>query len=165
MKKTYLLIIVILLFLNSVGKSQIQKQEQTMWCWASCIQSALYKGGVYQTQSQVVARLTGSPQNRPANSNEVIYILNSYNFTAWSVQYPANPQQLYNTLSSGWKLIAFVNPMNNPNVGHFILLQGISPNGLIIVSDPATGFTYEQNIQQLYYGWKWSTSVVVGKPF
>jgi len=151
------------LTLNSIH-AQIYRQEADMWCWASCIQSALGQAGVSQTQAQIVTRLTGWPQNRPARIEEVIAILRSYNFQAWSVAYPANPMQLYNTLSSGWKLIAFVNPSNNPMVGHFIMLQGISPNGFVVVSDPATGMTYEQNVDQLYYAWKWSQSIVVGTP-
>lgn len=140
-------------------------QEKPMWCWASCIQSALGQANVVQTQSQIVSRLTGWPQNRPANINEITYLLKSYNFRSWTVPYPANNLQLYNTLLSGWKLIAFVNPTNNPQIGHFIILQRISDNGLVVVSDPATGTTYEQNIEQLYYAWKWSGSVVVGTPY
>jgi len=144
--------------------AQINKQQQTMWCWASCIQSSLYQANVHVPQVSVVSRLTGWPQNRPATINEVISVLKSYNFKAWSVNYPANPQQLYNTLSSGWKVIAFVNPTNNPNVGHFIMLQGIAPNGMVIISDPTFGNTYQQNINDLYFAWKWSKSIVVGTP-
>ena len=165
MKKIILLTIIFGLFNINKSKAQIKQQEASMWCWASCIQSALGQANLHQSQAQVVSRLTGWPQNRPARINEVISVLNSYNFRAWSVQYPANPQELFNTLSSGWKLIAFVNPSNNPQVGHFIMLQGISTNGLIIVSDPAFGMTYEQNVQQLYYAWNWSSSIVVGTPY
>jgi len=156
--------IVFFLLLTLQAKSQINKQELPMWCWASCIQSALWQANVAQTQSQIVARLAGWPQNRPANSGEVAAVLQSYLFKAWVVPYPANYQDLYNTLSSGWKLIVFVNPTNNPEVGHFIILQRISPNGLIVISDPSTGLTYEQNAEQLYYAWKWGSSVVVGTP-
>ncbi len=161
MKKIILLSFIILSFKVN---AQIAVQEQPMWCWASCIQSAMWQANVVQSQSQIVSRLTGYPQNRPANSIEITYILQTYNFKAWTVPYPANYQQLYNTLQTGWKLIAFVNPTNNPQVGHFILLQKISNNGLIVVSDPSSGMTYEQNVEQLYYAWKWGNSVVVGTP-
>jgi ABC-type bacteriocin/lantibiotic exporter with double-glycine peptidase domain len=164
MKKIFLLAIIIALLNSYQSKAQIYQQQAPMWCWAACIQSALGQANVNQTQAQIVSRLTGWPQNVPANSGQVIAILNSYNFKAWSVGYPANPQQLYNTLTSGWKLIAFVNPSNNPQVGHFIMLQGISPNGFVIVSDPANGMTYEQTAQNLYYAWNWSSSIVVGTP-
>ena len=164
MKKITLLLIVFCLFNLNQSEAQIRQQEASMWCWASCIQSVLELANFYQSQAQVVSRLTGWPQNRPARINEVISVLNSYNFRAWSVQYPANPQELFNTLSSGWKLIAFVNPSNNPQVGHFIMLQRISANGAILVSDPANGMTYEQNVNQLYYAWNWSSSIVVGTP-
>jgi ABC-type bacteriocin/lantibiotic exporter with double-glycine peptidase domain len=158
---------VLILFLvvsSNILNAQINRQQQSMWCWASCIQSSLYQGNVNVSQVNIVSRLTGWPQNRPASINEVISVLRSYNFKARSVSYPANPQQLYNTLSSGWKVIAFVNPTNNSNVGHFIMLQGIAQNGSIIVSDPTYGNTYQQNIKDLYYGWKWSRSIVVGTP-
>ncbi|WP_262487588.1 papain-like cysteine protease family protein [Paenimyroides ummariense] len=157
--------LVLLLYSTSQLKAQINCQEKSMWCWAACVQSALGQAGVQQTQSQIVSRLTGWPEDRPARSEEVIALLTSYNFRAWNVAYPANPEQLYNTLASGWKLIAFVNPSNNPNIGHFIMLQGISPyTGNIMVSDPSSCLTYEQDIQHLYYAWKWSSSIVVGTP-
>lgn len=164
MKKILVLSIASCLLITNTSQAQIRLQEASMWCWASCIQSVLEQANFQQSQAQIVTRLTGWPQNRPAQIHEVIYVLNSYNFRAWSVQYPANPQELFNTLTSGWKLIAFVNPTQNPQVGHFILLQGISTNGLILVSDPASGSTYEQNVQQLYYAWNWSSSIVVGTP-
>ena len=165
MKKIILFVFMLGLFSTSQLRAQIYVQEESMWCWASCIQSTLGQANINQSQAQIVARLTGWPQNRPARIEEVISILNSYNFRAWAVEYPANPQQLFNTLSTGWKLIAFVNPTNNPQVGHFIMLQGISNNGLVIVSDPATGMTYEQNLSQLYNAWNWSRSIVVGTPW
>jgi ABC-type bacteriocin/lantibiotic exporter with double-glycine peptidase domain len=161
MKKIILLSLIILSFKVN---AQISVQEQPMWCWASCIQSALWQANVVQSQSQIVSRLAGYPQNRPANANEITYLLQTYNFKSWTVPYPANYQQLYITLQTGWKLIAFVNPTNNPQVGHFIILQRISNNGLIVVSDPASGMTYEQNAEQLYFAWKWGSSVVVGTP-
>ncbi len=164
MKKALVLLALALLIFAGKASSQINRQEQSMWCWATCIQSSLYQGNVQQSQAAIVSRLTGQPQNRPASIDEVISVLKSYNFRAWSVGYPADPQQLYNTLSDGWKLIAFVNPTNNPQVGHFIMLQGVTPNGMIRVSDPADGRTYEQDPQTLYNGWKWSRSIVVGMP-
>ncbi|NEN22347.1 hypothetical protein G3O08_02375 [Cryomorpha ignava] len=164
MKKLLVLLSITLTLFAAVASGQINRQEQSMWCWATCIQSSLYQGNVEQSQSAIVSRLTGWPQNRPAAIDEVISVLQSYKFRAWSVGYPASPQQLYSTLSDGWKLIAFVNPMDNPTVGHFIMLQGVTPNGLIRVSDPADGRTYEQDPQTLYNGWKWSRSIVVGMP-
>lgn len=164
MKKIILFLTISFTLLIVNADAQINRQEQTMWCWASCIQSCLYQANVNQSQSTIVSRLTGWPQNKPATINEVISVLHSYNFRSWSVGHPASPQQLFNTLSSGWKLIAFVNPSNNQSIGHFIILQGISRNGFIIVSDPADGRTYEQDVRSLYYGWKWSGSIVVGTP-
>lgn len=164
MKKALVLLTLALTLFAAKAHAQINRQEQSMWCWATCIQSSLYQGNVQQSQEAIVSRLTGWPQNRPATIDEVISVLQSYNFRAWSVGYPASPEQLYTTLAGGWKLIAFVNPTNNPQVGHFIMLQGIAPGGKIRVSDPADGRTYDQDPQALYNGWKWSRSIVVGMP-
>lgn len=70
-------------------------------------------------------------------------------------------KELYGTLLSGRKLIAFVTPTNGP-VGHYIVLQGIDPAGYIIVSDPANGYTYPNTLNQLYFGWRWVDSIIVG---
>ena len=104
MKKIILFVFMLGLFSTSQLRAQIYVQEESMWCWASCIQSTLGQANINQSQAQIVARLTGWPQNRPARIEEVISILNSYNFRAWAVEYPANPQQLFNTLSTGWKI-------------------------------------------------------------
>nr|WKN40092.1 papain-like cysteine protease family protein [Tunicatimonas sp. TK19036] len=162
-----LTLLIILAFSQSYA--QIRQQENTMWCWAACVQSVLAQANVHQSQTEIVARLTGSPQNRPAHVREVVQLLQSYQFRAWEVGYPASADQLFSTLKGGWKLIALVNPSNNPNVGHFIILQGLASwqgqgSGMILVSDPATGQTYQQSPQQLYSAWKWNYSVVVGTP-
>jgi len=163
-QRTSLLVILTLLLLCGRVFGQIQPQENSMWCWASCVQSVLAQANVHQSQRDIVVRLTGIPQNRPAHVREVVHLLQSYRFRAWEVNHPASPEQLYSTLANGWKLIALVNPSKDPNVGHFIILQGVSPEGMIIVSDPADGHTYLQAPQQLYQQWHWNYSVVVGTP-
>lgn len=140
----------------------IEVQRADNWCWASCIQSAVRQAGNYRTQEEIVARLTGWPQNRPASTQEVAMLLNSYNLRSWVVPYPGSPQQLNSTLAGGWKLIAFVRPYNGP-VGHFILLEGVDGWGNIVISDPATGMTYRASPQTLYDAWRWSGSIVVGR--
>ena len=149
-----------LLFLSKA--SAIERQEFDKWCWAASVQDVVAQAGHYEPQSLVVARLTGWPQNRPARIDEVVFLLRSYGLRAWQAGRPGNPQELYSALTSGWKLIAFVTPTNGP-VGHYIVLQGIDPAGNIIVSDPANGFTTPNTPAQLYYGWRWADSVVVGR--
>lgn len=163
-RKASLLSVLPLILLSSRVFGQIQPQENSMWCWAACVQSVLSQANVHQSQREIVSRLTGIPQNRPAHVREVVQLLHSYRFRSWEVDHPASPEQLYGTLANGWKLIALVNPSNDPNVGHFIILQGQSPEGMIIVSDPADGRTYLQAPQQLYQRWQWNYSVVVGTP-
>lgn len=164
LKRICYLLLLLFVFLTSEAQAQIRVQENTMWCWAACVQSVLAQADVSQTQTEIVSRLTGTPQNRPAHVKEVVQLLQSYQFRAWEVGYPASPEQLYSTLANGWKLIALVNPSNTPNVGHFIILQGLTPEGMIRVSDPANGQTYAQAPQQLYNDWRWNYSVVVGTP-
>ncbi|MEN9910372.1 MAG: hypothetical protein RLZZ540_3531 [Bacteroidota bacterium] len=146
-------------------QAQIKQQECPMCCWASCIQSCLVQANIYQEQSEIVSKVTGGlPANIPANANQVANVLKYYHFKAWVIPYPANEQVLLNTLASGWKIIAFVNPSNNPNIGHFIILQGVTPYKQIIISDPSNGQTYVQSPLQLYNLWNWGGSVVVGTP-
>lgn len=149
-------------------RAQIYCQEQSMWCWAACIQSSLFQANVYDTQSNIVSRLEGWPRNRPANNAQVIAVLQSYEFRAWEVRRPASYQELASTLHQGWKVIAFVNPSRNPQIGHYIMLQGLTPEGLVVISDPSPMDgcrTYVHSIQDLYHQWNWSASVLVGTPF
>lgn len=154
--------IVLLCIFFAVKAAAIEKQMANNWCWAASIQDVVAQAGYYEPQPQVATRLTGSPpQNRPASIDEVVWLTRLYGLKAWNAGYPGSPQELYSTLMSGWKLIAFVRPTNGL-VGHYIVLQGIDPAGNIIVSDPATGYTFSDTLNQLYYAWHWSDSIVVG---
>ena len=157
MKKFGILILLISIQTNA----QINKQERSMWCWASCIQSIMYQYNVNCSQSYIVSINTGKVEDRASNAIEIDDILKKNNFNSRIINWPANQTEIQNTLFDGWKIIAFVNPTNNINIGHFIVLQGISNNGLIVVSDPADGRTYEQSLKSLYYNWHWSSSVIV----
>ena len=155
--------IIIVYALTITSSYAIEQQQAINWCWASSVQDVMAQAGIYRSQAQIAARLDGWPKNRPAYIHELVNLLRSYRFRAWQAGRPGSPQELYKTLSSGWKLIAFVRPSSGP-VGHYIILQGIHSSGGIIVSDPWTGATYVNSLQQLYQGWRWGDSVVVGKP-
>ena len=156
-------IILLVLFLSSVA-SAIERQQQDNWCWAACIQTCMQQAGRPVSQPEIVARLTGWVQNRPATIEEVVIILNSYGFRAWRAGYPGSPQELYNSLVGGWKLIAFVRPTNGP-VGHFIVLESVEPvYGGIFVSDPWIPNTQPIMLNVLYQQWRWVDSIVVGAP-
>ena len=142
--------------------SAIERQEHDNWCWVASVQDVVAQAGHYEPQSQVAARLTGWPQNRPASIDELVFLVRSYGLRAWRAGRPGSPQELYGTLSSGWKLIAFVRPTNGP-VGHYIVLQENDNLGNILVSDPADGSTVLTTPAQLYNGWRWVDSVVVGR--
>jgi len=157
-------LIVFLVVGISVNLSAIERQMAQNWCWAASVQDVMAQAGLYQTQPQIAARLDGWPRDRPAYIQELVMLLHSYGFRAWQAGRPGSPQELYSTLTQGWKLIAFVRPSSGP-VGHFIVIQGIDPHtGGIIVSDPWTGQTYFTSLAQLYQTWRWGDSVVVGAP-
>jgi ABC-type bacteriocin/lantibiotic exporter with double-glycine peptidase domain len=161
------LITICLLVSSTCGlQAQIEKQEQSMWCWATCVQSCLSQVNIYQEQSKIVSNLTGGLLlTIPMKTSEVVNILHYYHFNASEAPCPANEQVLLNTLTSGLKLISFVNPTNKPQNGHYIILQSVNLNGQIIVSDPAKGLTYMQSPKQLYNLWNWEGSIVVGTPY
>jgi hypothetical protein len=163
MNKLYISILTCLIILISTTSIAIERQQAQNWCWASSIQDVMAQAGVYQSQQQIAARLDGWPRDRPAYTQELVSLLRSYGFRSWQAGRPGSPQELYGSLNDGWKLIAFVRPSNGA-VGHFIVLQGVHQSGGIIVSDPWTGQTNVNSLQQLYQGWRWGDSVVVGAP-
>lgn len=156
------LLLAVLILISAAPVNAIQQQRTMNWCWAASVQDVTAQAGVFQSQEQIAARLDGWPRDRPAYIGELVMLLQSYGLRAWQAGRPGSPQELYGSLMAGWKLIAFVRPSNGP-VGHYIVLQGVDPMGNIIVSDPATGMTYPNSPQQLYFAWRWSDAVVVGR--
>jgi hypothetical protein len=161
MQKVYSAVCLFLFFFTT-NACAIERQQAMNWCWAASVQDVAAQAGYYESQAQVASRLTGWPQDRPAYINEVVKLVQSYGLKAWQAGRPGNPQELYNTLMTGWKIIAFVKPMNGP-VGHYIVLQGVDYFGNIIVSDPANGCTFPNTPVQLYNAWNWQDSVIVGR--
>ncbi|RUO70079.1 papain-like cysteine protease family protein [Pseudidiomarina salinarum] len=164
MKKLTLVLLTILLLTLSWSSPAIERQRAVNWCWAASVQDVMAQAGYYQTQEQISARLDGWPTDRPAYTSELVMLLHAYGFRAWQAGRPRSPEELYGSLNTGWKLIAFVRPSDGP-VGHFIVLQGVDPqSGGIVISDPWTGYTYVESLQNLYQGWRWGDSVIVGTP-
>lgn len=158
----YRCLLLFFFFTFSSSAFAIEKQLATNWCWAASVQDVVAQAGYYESQPQVATRLTGWPQNRPAYIPEVVALVQSYGLKAWQAGYPGTPQQLHNTLSTGWKIIAFVKPINGL-IGHYIVLEGVDSYGNIVTGDPANGLTMTYTPQQIYYAWHWLDSVVVGK--
>ncbi len=69
-------------FSTSQLNAQICRQESSRWCWASCIKRAL-------EQVQIVAMLSGWPQNKPARMAVV-------SDPAKGMNYEQNVTELYN---------------------------------------------------------------------
>lgn len=165
--KTFVLSLLLILVPCSLysqpGIQNIERQKAINWCWAACVQSLVNQANRgYYTQDQIASALSGWPADRPAFVYEVANLCRFYGLRAWQAGYAGSPNDLYGSLSNGWKLIAFVMPNGGP-VGHYIILQGIDyRSGLIIVSDPATGQTNLIDLNHLYLSWRWIDSVVVG---
>lgn len=139
----------------------IQQQHAMNWCWAACIQDVLAERGIDTSQEQIVARLTGWLQDTPASTAQVVILLRSYGVGAWVAGRPATRDELLSSLRSGRKLIALARPSGG-FVGHFIVLEGTDEES-ISISDPASGRTRNQSLLDLYFGWRWIDSVVVGE--
>ena len=155
-------VIALLIMLCADDATAIQLQEHDSWCWVSSIQDVLYQAGINQSQTEVATRLRGLSVNRPARISEVVTLVNSYGLKALQSKSPDNSIELFNTLASNWRMIAFVRRSNSP-LGHFIVLQGFDEHGGIVISDPWTGSTYTQSAQTLYNQWHWTDTIVVGQ--
>ena len=153
------LVVVLGLLLSSPAQA-MERQRAMNWCWAAAVQDVLTPVGVYASQEEIVHRLNGWLQDRPASTHEVRDLVLSYGIRARVINRPGNVYELVGTLQTGHKIIALANPTGG-SVGHFIVLEGVTPDG-VIVADPANGKTAVIPIASLYYQWRWSHSIVVG---
>ena len=142
----------------------IERQRRMYWCWAACIEAVEGSAGISTTQEAIARKLDGWGGERPAHIQEVARLLQADGFRAMTVlRPPANPMELYGTLNSGWKMIAFGNPMGG-QVGHFVVLEKADAGGAIYLSDPMDGSTRAVSPQALFMQFRWGASVVVGTP-
>jgi hypothetical protein len=148
------------LLITSININAYQVQLMSNWCWASAIQNVLGQVGIYEQQVNIAARLDGLPRNRPAGLHEVKRLINSYGIPAVWAGRSATAEELFFSLNNGKRVIALVRPSRGP-VGHFVVLQSITRQGVVTVFDPGTGATTYQHINQLYQ-MRWQDAVVVG---
>lgn len=146
--------------LSAAPAEAIERQRAMNWCWAAAVQDVLAPVNVHTSQEQIVHRLTGWLPDRPASTYEVQNLVRSYGIRANVVQRPGNVFELVRPLSSGYKIIALAYP-NGGAVGHFIVLERVTPYG-VVVSDPADGSTRTIPVAMLYSRWRWTQSIVVG---
>lgn len=158
MKKLVAAIALVASLAVSHEASAIERQNTMNWCWASAIQEVLTRHDAYVPQPNIVARLTGRPQDRPAYTAEVAMLLRSYGIGAPQMYRPATPQELYQTLASGNVIVALVRPSGGAE-GHFVVFEGVDARGNVLVADPWTATTlfYPMGV---VYGWNWADAVV-----
>ncbi len=114
--------------------------------------------GAYYSQASIVARLTGWPEDRPAYASEVVYLLHTYGLPATETYRPGNPQELYGTFAQGNVIVALVDPSGGQE-GHFVVFEGATARGDIVVADPWTGTTLAYPLG-VVYSWNWMDAVV-----
>lgn len=161
MMKMLKIVFVLLMGLVSSSAQAMSIQEASNWCWAASIQDIFYQKGYQVSQPQIVQRMFGMVVDRPATLAQIQSFLNAQGVRTGWVASIGSPQELYTTLYNGAKVIAFVNPANNPYVGHFVVFEGIDAYGRVVVADPANGQTQGYSLEDVYYGWKWQQSLVV----
>ncbi|ELB2966969.1 TPA: hypothetical protein GRI67_23235 [Vibrio parahaemolyticus] len=161
MKNVFFLII----FLSASVSSQpihlpIQNimQQTPVWCWAAVAQQIiLAKQGPMNTPAQcaLVAMAHGQHPNfccagggnpncvKTGSLQQIQYLIGQFGGSATSIQPPAHPQVLYNTLLSGRPIILQV--QTGISSAHVVVLTGMSflPNGtpLLHINDPLAHFT------------------------
>ena len=163
MKMTTLIkaMILSLLIGFSTSAEALQRQQYSNWCWAAAIQDVLLTKGIPQSQTQVVHGVYGQVVNQPANLHQIKNYLNYNGVFTGQIASVGTPYELQTILARGAKVIAFVNPSSNPYLGHFVVFEGLDRHGRILVGDPADGQIRTYNLEEVYYGWKWSGSLVV----
>jgi ABC-type bacteriocin/lantibiotic exporter with double-glycine peptidase domain len=135
----------------------INQQITPNLCWAACLEDVLNQARVPVSQGQLLMQFG----NRPMQIAQVAAVLQGFGRRAWVGGTPQSPQELYGALATGWKLIAYVNPMGS-TVGHFVVVEGADPNGALIVADPLTGATRPMSPTALFQAYHWMATVVVG---
>lgn len=136
-------------------------QETDVWCWAAVAQQIIYfRQGPSGTPPQChmvalannahpnvccdhMGRYNGNPMCRRVGSLQQIQWLIGYFGGRFStLEMPANPQVLFNTLNQGRPVIMAVK--SSPYTDHVIVLRGISMHSgvpMLHVNDPMSHFT------------------------
>ncbi len=158
----------------------IQQQTQ-VWCWAAVAQQIiLAKQGAANTPPQcaLVAMANGAHPSvccsaygnpgcvKTGSLQQIQYLIGQFGGAYSSIQAPANPMVLYNTLASGRPIILQVK--TGVMSAHVVVLTGMSfvPNGLggvepvLHINDPLSYFNQPVPFRNLIP--IWMSAIVVG---
>lgn len=83
----------------------IHIQEKDNWCWAACIQMVLQYNGIWQSQSDIVRQVYGSPYNWTASGNEIAEAFNEWNGFRVRSLTTKTPQSFIDEIAVGNPLI------------------------------------------------------------
>ncbi|MBI2967426.1 MAG: hypothetical protein HYY40_06400 [Bacteroidetes bacterium] len=146
-----------------------QKQEKSNWCWAACLQSLFTMVRNPLTQSEIVSAFFGEPIDRALPFDSVAFYLNITPwFKAKRIGRPMRKLELIEYFQDNKKIIAFIlreDPTTKKPgetvMGHSVLLQGNDIDLNIYVSDPETGLTTKESLDEVYEKWRWVDAIVV----
>jgi hypothetical protein len=107
------------------------KQQNTKWCWAACVQMVLNYYNVFITQQKIVNNCFGKVVNRAADDKVMFKALNGWNtdvagtmVKVSSNAYPATIKEISSFLKSQRPLIVGLS-QGAGNVGHAYVLIGM----------------------------------------
>jgi hypothetical protein len=119
-------------------------QEQSMWCWAACVQMALATQGVVATQANIAASVQGFPFNAPASIPQLLATLQQISYdpingkvvsTAACYLRDRAGNLVFNGAAMNPAAQAFLLSYGIPsilllrgqgNIGHFVVVSGVS---------------------------------------
>jgi hypothetical protein len=156
-------------------------QETQVWCWAAVAQQIiLARQGPVNTPPQcaLVAMANGAHPNvccsgmgnpscvTTGSLQQIQYLIGEFGGSYSSIQPPANPMTLYNTLASGRPIILQV--QTGQASAHVVVLTGMSfaPNGfggvepVLYINDPLAYYNQPVPFSSLIQ--VWMSAIVVG---
>ncbi len=83
----------------------IHVQEKDNWCWAACVQMVLQYNDIWQSQSDIVRQVYGSPYNWTASGNEIAEAFNEWNGFRVRSFTTKTPQSFIDEIAAGHPLI------------------------------------------------------------
>lgn len=107
------------------------KQRQSNWCWAACIQMVLNYHGLLVKQEQIVAKVYGQADNKPATVPAILAALDGWapdergRFSAIHASpYVMTGSTIVRDLAYRWPLIVGLLP-SGQKIGHIYVLTGV----------------------------------------
>jgi hypothetical protein len=106
------------------------RQRQSCWCWAACIQMVLNYHGLFVSQEQIVQRIYGKLDNKPASKSQILTALSGWApdirgrySSIHATEYILYDGRIVNDLSYKWPLIVGFRGLP---IGHACVLTAVN---------------------------------------